>query len=452
MKTTAVVLAAGQGTRMHSKLPKILHPLLGRPMALYALEAAQSATGRFPTAIIGHEADIVRRELGNAANFVLQQPQLGTGHAVQQAEAHLRGKTDLVLVTTADMPLLTADTLGKLIQAQGAHHGPMSLLTILADDPRGFGRVIRDENGAVKAVIEEAHATTVQLGIRELNTSVYCFSANWLWTALRRVPVSPKGEYYLTDVVGIAVADGLPVQAIVMEDAAEAIGINNRLHLAEAEALMRQRINEKWMLSGVTLVDPACTYIEPGVNIGQDTTIWPNTYLRGGTVIGENCTIGPNTILQDTHTGSGCRITTSVVEYATLEDNVDVGPFAHLRKNAHLAQGVHMGNFGEVKNAYLGPGTKMGHFSYIGDATIGNDVNIGAGTITCNYDGERKNHTDIGAGAFIGSDTMLVAPVKIGDRAKTGAGAIVTKDVPDDSLAVGMPARSIRKFSPSKDA
>jgi bifunctional UDP-N-acetylglucosamine pyrophosphorylase/glucosamine-1-phosphate N-acetyltransferase len=267
-----------------------------------------------------------------------------------------------------------------------------------------------------------------------------------LWEALRRIRLSPKGEYYLTDCIEIAVSDGLPVQALVLEDPSEAIGINTRVHLAEAENLLRHRINRQWMLDGVTLVDPENAYIEPGVAIGQDTVIWPNTYLHGDTAIGSDCTIGPNAIIHNTRIGDRCKILSSVVEGAVLEDDVSVGPFGHLRKGAHLAQGVHMGNFGEVKSSYLGPGTKMGHFSYIGDATIGSEVNIGAGTITCNYDGQRKHPTEIGANAFVGSDTMLVAPIKLGEGARTGAGSVVTKDVPAHSLAVGVPARVIRKL------
>jgi bifunctional UDP-N-acetylglucosamine pyrophosphorylase/glucosamine-1-phosphate N-acetyltransferase len=320
------------------------------------------------------------------------------------------------------------------------------MLTVLAEDPRGFGRLVRNEQGQVMEIVEEAQATPQQLAIRELNVGVYCFAADWLWKALPRIPLSKKGEYYLTDAVGLAVADGLSVQALRADDPGEVIGINSRVHLAEAEALLRQRINRQWMLSGVTMIDPAATYIEPGVTIGRDTVLWPGTYLQGDTSVGEECVIGPNAIVQGTRVGNRCTILASVLEQAVLEDDVEIGPFGHLRKGAHLAQGVHMGNFGEVKNSYLGPGSKMGHFSYLGDATLGEDVNIGAGTITCNYDGVHKNPTEIGAGAFIGSDTMLVAPVKVGEGAKTGAGAVVTKNVPPKTLAVGIPARAIRKL------
>lgn len=446
MNVEAVVLAAGQGTRMRSSMPKVLHPLLGRPLIQYPLDAAQEATGSTPVVVIGHGAEGIRQTLGGTARFAIQEPQLGTGHAVQQAEFVLRGRVDMVLVTAGDMPLLTTETLSRVVQAQGTHAGPITMLTLFSEDPRGFGRVVRDAAGGVQAIVEQAQATPEQLTIRELNASVYCFSADWLWEALRRVPLSPKGEYYLTDTVGIAVSEGLSVQAIRLDDPGEAIGINTRVHLAEAEAVLRKRVNRSWMLAGVTLVDPASIYIEPGVSIGQDTTIWPNTYLQGDTVIGEDCTLGPNTIVRDTHLGDRCRVFASVLEGARVADEVNIGPFGHLRKGAHLDQGVHVGNFGEVKNSYLGPGVRMGHFSYIGDANVGPGVNIGAGTITCNYDGEKKHSTVIGADVFIGSDTLLVAPVNIGEGARTGAGAVVTKDVPAKTLAVGVPARSIRKL------
>jgi bifunctional UDP-N-acetylglucosamine pyrophosphorylase/glucosamine-1-phosphate N-acetyltransferase len=447
MQTKAVILAAGQGTRMRSELPKVLHPILGKPLAWYALEAARQATQAQPVMVIGHAKDTVRQAFGDSADYVEQEPQLGTGHAVMQAEPLLRDQADLILVTYADMPLVTAETLSALIATQQMHAGPITMLTMVVDEPRGFGRVIRNADGSVREVIEEAQASPSQLSVRELNVGMYCFHAAWLWEALKRIHLSPKGEYYLTDLVGIAVSDGLSVQAVMAEDPAEMIGINTRVHLAEATALLRQRINRAWMLAGVTLLDPSTTYIEPEVTIGQDTVIWPNTYLHGKTVIGQGCTLGPNTMIHDTQIGSCCKVLASVLEEAVLEDDVSMGPFGHLRKGAHLAKGVHMGNFGEVKNSTLGPGTKMGHFSYIGDAQIGPNVNIGAGTITCNFgiDG-KKNPTEIGEGAFIGSDTMLVAPVKIGAGAVTGSGSVVTKNVAPETLVVGMPARAIRKL------
>jgi bifunctional UDP-N-acetylglucosamine pyrophosphorylase/glucosamine-1-phosphate N-acetyltransferase len=451
MKITAVLLAAGQGTRMKTLVPKVLHPVCGVPMITHALAAARAASTETPVVVIGHGAEAVREYLDGVADCVLQDPQLGTGHAVQQAENLLKGKTDLVLVTYADMPLLSPETLNALVQTQQKNTGPATILTIQADEARGFGRVMRGPDGSVQAIIEEAAATQEQLIIKELNVGAYCFTADWLWDAIHQIKVSEKGEYYLTDAVEVAVKAGLPVQALVGEDPLEAIGINTRVHLAEAEAAMRQRINQGHMLAGVTIVDPVTTYIEPSVKIGRDTVIWPNTYLRGKTVIGEDCIIGPNTIATDTSVGDCCEILAAVMEGAVVESNVGIGPYARLRKGAHLCKGVHLGNFGEIKDSTLGAGSKMGHFSYIGNATIGENVNIGAGTITCNYDGVHKNPTIIGEEAFIGSDTMLVAPVKIGRRARTGAGAVVTKDVDADTLVVGVPAHPIKNWKRSRN-
>ena len=450
MSLTVVILAAGQGTRMKSELAKVLHPLAGQPLVMYGLQTASEITGELPVLVIGHGGDEVREAVGDAARYVEQAEQLGTGHAVGQCRTLLEGQSDLIIVCYADMPLLRASTLQALAEAQRAHHGPFTMLTVESEKPRGFGRIVRGEDGALRAIVEEAVASEEQLRIREVNLGVYCFDAAWLWANLDRIPLSPKGEYYLTDMAGLAVGDGDSVKTLALDDPGEALGINTRVHLSEAEAVLRRRINEKWMLAGVTLVDPATTYIDAAATLGPDTVVLPNTHIWGQTTIGRDCRIGPNSILRDSTVGDRCEIEASVVEEAALESDVDVGPFAHLRRGAYLESGVHMGNFGEVKNARLRQGVKMGHFSYIGDADIGEEVNIGAGTITCNYDGVRKNKTTIGAGTFIGSDTLLVAPLTLGRNARTGAGAVVTKDVPDDSLAVGMPAR-IRKLSPPKD-
>jgi bifunctional UDP-N-acetylglucosamine pyrophosphorylase/glucosamine-1-phosphate N-acetyltransferase len=447
MKITAILLAAGQGTRMKSSLPKVLHPVAGKPMIWHALQSITKSTTEKPVVVVGHGAEEVKSYLGESAQTVLQEPQLGTGHAVMQAETLLRDKSDLVVVCYADMPLLRGETLQALVETQKQNKGPMSLLTVVADDPRGFGRIIRKADGTVSAIVEEYVAAPEQLQVKELNVGGYCFDAKWLWDALHRIPKNPKkGEYYLTDTVELAVKDGLPVHATVMDDLEEIIGVNTRVHLSEVEVAMRRRINEAQMLNGVTMIDPVSVYIEADVKIGRDTVIMPNTYLYGKTEIGEGNVIGPNTIIRDTKIGNGCRILASVLEGATLENDVDMGPYARLRKGAHLGNRVHMGNFGEVKDSYLAEGVKMGHFSYIGNARIGVNTNIGAGTITCNYDGEKKHNTEIGADVFIGSDTMLVAPIKLGDGSRTGAGAVVTKDVPEDALVVGMPARAIRKL------
>jgi len=445
MQIRSILLAAGQGTRMRSRLPKVLHPLMGKPLIWHAVQTARQASNSQPVVVVGYRAQEVRSVLGDEVEYAQQEEQLGTGHAVMQAASLLRGKADLVLVTYGDMPLITVQTLERLVAIHAAHAGPITMATIITQDPRGFGRILRSETGQVQAIIEEAQATPEQLAIRELNPSVYCFDAAWLWDALEKIPLSPKGEYYLTDLVGIAVSQGLRVQPVPVDDPAEMIGINTRVDLADADAILRRRINRDWMLAGVTMIEPDSVYIEPGVQIGQDTVIWPNSYLQGDTSVGDDCQIGPNTIIRNSVIGSRCRILSSLLEGALLEDEVDMGPFARLRTGAHLARGVHMGNFGEVKNSYLAPGVKMGHFSYLGDATVGENVNIGAGTITCNYDGQRKHPTVIEKDAFIGSDTMLVAPVTLGEGARTGAGSVVTHDVPPGMLVYGAPARPKQK-------
>jgi len=446
MQIASVILAAGQGTRMRSNLPKVLHPIAGRAMIHYSVELMQQVTGEKPVVVLGHDAERVQEALGDSAEIVYQNPQLGTGHAVQQAASRLSHKSDLVLITLGDMPLLSPDTIESLIELQKAGDSPIALVTVISDEPRGFGRIVRNHAGVIQGIVEEAHLAPEQMAIKELNASVYCFRSNWLWENISRIPKSPKGEYYLTDLIGLAVQDGIEVNGLRSTDMEEFIGVNTRVHLAEVETILRRRITEKWMLEGVTITDPDTTYIDSDVILGQDTSVLPNTQLQGSTSIGENCVIGPNSFIRDSRIGDQCKVFSSVIESAILEDHVEIGPYGHLRKGAHLAAGVHMGNFGEVKNSYLGPGTKMGHFSYLGDATLGDNVNVGAGTITCNYDGVQKHQSDIGKNVFIGSDTMLVAPVHIGENSRTGAGSVVTKDVPPDTVVVGVPARAIRKL------
>ena len=446
MKLAAVVLAAGQGTRMKSQYPKPLYPLAGRPLVSYSLDAVRQVTDTKPVLVVGHGAGQVREAVGDRAIFVEQKRQRGTGHAVLQARKPLKGMSDLVLVTYVDMPLLTADTLRSLVERQKQSDGPLTLLSLKSENPRGFGRLVRDSKGSVVRIVEDALATADERAIDELNVGAYCFGADWLWDHVDRIPPSPpKKEYYLTDLIGIAADEGQRVEAVPVADAQEALGINTRAHLAEAEAALRRRTNESWMLEGVTIVDPATTYIEPGVTIGADTTILPNTHLRGTTTIGQRCQVGPNTIVIDCQIGDNCRVLASVLEHAVMENGSDVGPFSHLRSGTYLASGVYVGNFAEVKKSRLERGAKMGHFGYVGDAQVGDEVNIGAGTVTCNFDGVSKHRTIIDRGAFIGSDTMLVAPVRVGKGASTGAGSVVNRDVPPDTVAAGVPARIRRR-------
>jgi bifunctional UDP-N-acetylglucosamine pyrophosphorylase/glucosamine-1-phosphate N-acetyltransferase len=442
----SLILAAGLGTRMKSDLPKTLHLLGGRPMVAWSIDACKDASGRPPYVVVGPETDVYRQAVDDEVALIVQEERLGTGHAVMQAAEDLRGKSDLVLVVHADMPLLRSETLRELIEAQSKHEGVLSLLAMHGESPRGFGRILRDDQGKITGIMEEAHASPAQLAIRELNIGAYCYRADWLWESLPKLEKSPKGEYYLTDLVGLAVEQSSSIGCIHVTDQDEVIGINTREHLSEAETALRRRINRHWMAQGISVMDVATTYISHEARIGVDTVLLPNTHLEGATVIGEGCRLGPNSIIRESTIGDRCHVEASVVEEAVLEDDVHVGPFSHLRRGTHLCNGVHVGNFGEVKNSKLGPGAKMGHFSYIGDATVGSEANIGAGTITCNYDGEKKHHTEIGERAFIGSDTMLVAPVRVGKGARTGAGAVVNKDVPDYCIAVGVPARVVRKL------
>lgn len=331
MKISSVILAAGHGTRMKSDLPKMLHPLAGKPLVMHALSAAAALTDEAPVVVVGHGEDSVRKAVGGAARFAVQEKQLGTANAVQAAEGLLGSETGLILVTYADMPLLKTETLRRLVSMQVENPGPITMLSVVLDDPHGFGRVIRADDGRVLAIVEEAVANPDQLAVRELNASAFVFRAEWLWPALRQVRVSPKGEYYLTDLVEIAVADGQAVRAYCTPDPTEAVGVNTRAHLAEVETILRRRINEAWMLAGVTMLDPAATYIEPGVKIERDCVIYPNTWLRGDTQIGTHCVLGPNTTIINSQVGAGCALTSVTVEEADLAAGTHLEPYSHFR-------------------------------------------------------------------------------------------------------------------------
>lgn len=447
MKVVPVLLAAGFGTRMKSDLPKVLHPVAGRPMIAWCVRCAEEIGNVKPVVVVGHGREQVMETLGDRCTYAVQEELLGTAHALLQAAPVVQAQPqppDTVVVLYGDMPLLRTETLHALVDAyaaaQSAGDVAFAMLTVTREEPQGFGRIVRGANGDIAAIVEEVDCTPQQRLIRELNPGVYCFAATWLWQNLPNLPMSRKGEFYVTDLVAIAVSQGLRVLT-VPAPAAEVDGINTRVHLAHAEAQLRRRTLERLMLEGVTIADPASTYIDDTVTIGPDSTILPGTLIQGATVIGSKALVGPHSVVVDSIIGNGCRITYSVVEKARMDDGAEMGPFGHLRSGAHLGAGVHMGNFGEVKDSYLGPGTRMGHFSYIGNARIGENVNIGAGAITCNYDGVHKHKTTVGRNVFIGSDTMLVAPVSLGDGARTGAGSVVTHDVPAGGVVYGVPAR-----------
>ena len=441
-----VILAAGVGARMKSRLPKVLHPVCGKEMIRYPVELLRRLDiDRIVVVVSPANAPTVKNLLGDAAEYVIQPAAQGTGDALARAQEVLAGKADNLLVLGGDSPLVRENTLRQLMDS---HLDSDSIMTILVGQVTAtgdLGRIIRDGSGQVSAIVEAVDANEPPDSPGEANGGVYCFSASWLWENLEHVEPSHNGEQYITSLAAIGAAAGRKVIGVVAEDQNELQGINNRFQLAQVEGVLRQRIRQKWMLAGVTMVDPDSVYIDDEASIGQDTLLLPNTMLLGGTKIGEGCEVGPGSVIRDSTVGSQCRITASMLEEATIEDGVDIGPFSHLRPGAYLESGVHIGNFAEVKESRLGSGVMMGHFGYVGDASIGANVNLGAGMVTCNYDGKHKHRTVIEAGAFVGCDTMLVAPVKVGAAAVTGAGAVVTDDVPPGRLAVGVPARIIEK-------
>ncbi len=437
-----VVLAAGMGVRMRSRLPKVLHRVCGTEMIRYPVELLRQLGIRRLVAVVSPTGvSEVRELLGPDVEYVTQPSALGTGDALGYAAKLLQGTVDHLLVLGADCPLLREDTVKALVASHVAASDDMTLLTGNAPAAGDLGRVVRNDSGQVVDIVEAADDPRTSEQSVELNGGVYCFTSPWVWENLERVGPSLSGERYLTSLASIGAASGAKVHGVTASDPGELQGVNDRLQLARVEAVQRQRIREHWMLAGVTMADPASVFIDSGVAIGQDTVLLPNTMLLGRTNIGEGCEIGPGSTIRDSRVGHRCRVTASAMEEAAMEDDVDIGPFSHLRPGAYLESRVHIGNYVEVKQSRFASGAVMGHFGYVGDASIGASANLGAGMVTCNYDGKDKHRTTIGAGAFVGCDTMLVAPVTVGAGAVTGAGAVVTRDVPAGRLAVGVPAR-----------
>jgi len=463
----AIVLAAGKGTRMRSTLPKVLHQIAGLPLLAYVLDAIDSitttdifsplvstTTSHRPIVVLGHEAQQVEDQFGTRCHYAFQEEQQGTGHAVLAAEhtaLALNPIPQTILVCYGDTPLISGQILARVLLEHITSAATLTFLSAITEYPSDFGRVVRDAHGKVQAIVEMKRATEEQKLINEVNSGVYCFDQKWLWSALHMLPQNASGEYYLTDLVAMASTQGCRI-ATVSGSLDETIGINDRVQLATAERILRLRVLEKHMYAGVTILDPANTYIDARVEIGNDTVILPGTMITGKSRIGSACRIGPGTTIDESLLGNGCIVRNSVLEGSTVEDGVSIGPFSHCRPGSHLARNVRMGNFAEVKNSYIGAETDMHHFSYIGDATVGEHVNIGAGTITCNYDGVHKNRTTIENNAFIGSDTMLIAPVTVGENAITGAGSVVNRDVSPGAVVVGVPARVLRVPQPSDDS
>ena len=420
-------------------------------MASIIAEAAIDAGFDPVVMVVPSEHDLYRAELGSALVYVEQRERLGTGHALLQAKAATQGHDNLIVIN-GDLPLIRSETLVEMSRAHIWSEAPITLMTANLQGPEGLGQVQRDSSGRIVAVVEQMDVSEASADITEINAGVYCFQSSWLWGNLPGVEPSSNGELFLTDLVSAAVDGGHIVESIAFADPDEALGVNTRVELARAESAMRDRIRRHWMLEGVSIPDPASVYIDYNVRLGIDTVVLPNTHLRGDTGIGEECEIGPNSIIADSSIGDRTVVMASVVEASVLENDVHVGPFSHLRDGTHLENDVRIGNFGEVKNSRIGQGTKSGHFSYVGDAQVGRNVNIGAGSVTCNFDGTQKHTTRIGDDAFIGCDTMLVAPVTIGERSYTSTGSVVNRDVPADHGAIGAPARIRAKSSPRDEA
>ncbi len=437
----AIVLAAGQGTRMRSRLPKALHPLAGRPLIDHVLALLATAGAEPVVVVTGHGADVVEATLNGRVVTVRQEPQLGTADAVRVALPSIPETATQVLVTMADVPLLPPELVRALVVEQTASDSPIVLLSTRLPDPAGYGRIVRGPDDSCRAIVEETDADAATRALDEVNAGTYCFDGAWLRTHVARVPLSSSGEHYRTDLVGLATGEGLTVRVVAAPHPELAMGINDRVQLAAAERLLRVRIAEEHMRAGVTIVDPQTTFIDAAVKIGQDARIEPWTVLSGNTVIGPEAVIGPGSRIRDSRIDARARVWGSWVEESAVGEGAQVGPMSHLRPGSVIGADAEIGNYAEVKKSRLGARVRQHHFSYLGDAQVGDDVNIGAGTVTANFDGTTKHETVIGDGAFIGVDTMLRAPVTIGPGAKTGAGSVVTRDVAPGKTVVGVPAR-----------
>lgn len=463
-----IVMAAGQGKRMNSNHAKVLHHVAGQAMVLYAVDVALQLAGQRIAVVVGHQADRVRQEIkaglagkprAEAVNIVEQAEQLGTGHAVMQSRsvfaAEQAARPTQYLILNGDTPLLREQTARNLLEVHQSQGATVTILTAMLDDPSGYGRVIRRDSGGaggavassdVLKIVEDRDATSVERSIKEINVGTYVVSGDFLFDALEKLePDNAQGEFYLTDIVRMAVAQGLRVAAVTLQNPDEGLGVNTRRQLATAEQVIRQQICERWLDAGVTMRDPGSVWLDAGVTIGKDTVLYPNVILEGTTVIGEGTTIGSGVRISDCVIGSDVEILDHcVLRESRVEDDAHVGPFVHLRPGVVLRRNAKVGNFVEMKKTELGQGSKANHLSYLGDATIAEGVNIGAGTITCNYDGVRKHHTVVGKNVFLGSDTQLIAPVTIGDGSIVAAGTTVTQDVPPDSLAIARVAQMNR--------
>ncbi|ETS93777.1 bifunctional UDP-N-acetylglucosamine diphosphorylase/glucosamine-1-phosphate N-acetyltransferase GlmU [Veillonella sp. AS16] len=446
MNIASLILAAGKGTRMKSKLPKVLHKVGGKAMVERVLDTVQSMGTNRDVVVVGFGGDAVQNYLGDRAEFVRQEEQNGTGHAVKQAQPVLGDYDGTIILLCGDTPLVTKESLEALLQEHAKSGAAATILTAHMPDPTGYGRIIRNESGSVVRIVEQKDGKPEELIVQEINTGMYAFDSKKLWPCLDQLSDdNAQGELYITDVVGILVNAGERVSAYMTEDFEESLGVNSRHQLAQAEEILKRRKNYELMNDGVTIIDPDATYVAPEVLVGPDTILHPGTILEGNTVIGSGCEIGPHTRLSNVVVGNDTVIHFTYGHDCEVKDGADIGPYVHLRPDTVIGNQVHIGNFVEVKNSHVGAGTKFPHLSYIGDSDVGSGVNIGCGTITVNYDGKVKHRTTIGEGAFIGCNSNLVAPVTIGNYSYVGAGSTITKDVPDKALAVGRSKQIIKE-------
>lgn len=441
----AIILAAGKGTRMKSKLYKVLHPVCGKPMVEHIMNRVEEVNPKDVITVVGHGADEVKAQLGTRSEYALQAEQLGTGHAVMQAADFLKEKKGTTLVISGDTPLLTSETLDQLFEYHQAKGASATILTAQADDPNGYGRILRDHVGIVDKIVEQKDATPEEARVKEINTGTYCFDNELLFETLEKLTTdNAQGEYYLTDIIEILKENEQIVAAYQTDDFEESIGVNDRMALAQANEIMRKRINQQHMRNGVSFIDPKTTYIDEGVNIGAETIIEPGVALKGKTTIGENCAITQNSQITDSVIEDQVTVKSSTIEKSVVHSQADVGPYAHLRPQAEVNQKAHIGNFVEIKNAVIGEKTKVGHLTYVGDATLGKEINVGCGTVFVNYDGKNKHHTTVGDYSFIGSGVNLVGPVNIASNSCLAAGSTITDDVYENDMAIAR-ARQVNK-------